>query len=91
MLNYFDTIKHPANYFRFIQPMAIGFIGYSTYRIFNSAVHNTITRVIVIVATIATFIAFKTPWVFPGLILISGIITNFSDKRIPQRAYRLSR
>jgi len=65
--------------------MAIGFIVYSTYRIFGIAVHNTITQVIMIGATVITFLAFKTPWVFPGLILVAGIATNFSDRRIPQK------
>lgn len=64
--------------------MAIGFIAYSTFRIFGVAVNNTITKVIMIVATLATFIAFKTPWIFPALIVAAGIATNFSDRRIPQ-------
>lgn len=74
-----------AGWFRFIQPMAIGFIGYSTYRLYNVAVHNTITNVIMVVAAIATLFLFKNPFVFPGLIVAAGIATNFSDKRIPQK------
>jgi chromate transporter len=49
------------------------------------AIHNPITWVILIIATIATFFAFKTPWVFPILIVCAGVATNFSDKRIPQK------
>jgi len=71
--------------FRFIQPMAIGFIAFSAFKIYKKAVNNTITTVIMILAAIATFIAFKTPWVFPLLMLLAGIVTNFSDKRIPQK------
>jgi chromate transporter len=74
-----------AGWFRFIQPMAIGFIAYSTYRLYNVAVHNTITNVIMIVAALMTFLFFRNPFVFPGLILAAGISTNFSDKRIPQK------
>lgn len=85
LLDYYEKIAHPASFFRFIQPMAIGFIAYSALRTFKIAVHNTITRVIVVIATVATFLAFKTPWVFPILIVIAGIATNFSDKRIPQK------
>ncbi|MBA4258990.1 MAG: chromate transporter [Chitinophaga sp.] len=85
LLDYYEKIAHPVAFFRFIQPMAIGFIAYSALRTFKIAVHNTITRVIVIIATVATFLAFKTPWVFPILIVIAGIATNFSDKRIPQK------
>lgn len=85
LLDYFADMGLNMDIFKFIQPMAIGFIAYSTFRIFNKAVHNTITTVIMIVATIATFAAFKTPWIFPALIVAGGIATNFSDKRIPQK------
>ena len=85
LLDYFADIQKKAAIFQFIQPMAIGFIAYSSFRTFGISIKNTITRVIMIVATIATFLAFKTPWVFPGLIIMAGIATNFSVKRIPQK------
>lgn len=85
LLDYFKDMGLQVEIFKFIQPMAIGFIAYSTFRIFNIAIQNTITRVIMILATIATFAAFKTPWIFPALILAGGIVTNFSDRRIPQK------
>lgn len=65
--------------------MAIGFISFSAFRLYKVAVHNTITRVIMVLAGLATFLFFKTPWVFPILIIAAGISTNFSDKRIPQK------
>jgi chromate transporter len=85
LLDYYNQLDYSTTYFRFIQPMAIGFIAYSTLRTFKVAIHNNITWVILVIATIATFFAFKTPWVFPILIVCAGIATNFSDKRIPQK------
>lgn len=85
LLEYFSMEHTRKDIFQFIQPMAIGFIAYSTFRIFGIAIHNTITRVIMVVATVATFVGFKTPWIFPALIIAAGIATNFSDKRIPQK------
>jgi len=85
LLDYFADIQKKAAIFQFIQPMAIGFIAYSSFKIFDISIKNTITRIIMIVATIATFLAFKTPWIFPGLIVLAGIATNFSVKRIPQK------
>ena len=84
LLDYFDDFGLSVSIFKFVMPMAIGFIAFSTFRIFGLSIHNTITRVILIVATIATFLAFKTPWIFPSLILAGGIATNFSNKRILQ-------
>ncbi|MEK7199237.1 MAG: chromate transporter, partial [Bacteroidota bacterium] len=77
LLNYFDDMGLGMDAFKFIQPMAIGFIVYSTFRIFGIAIHNTITQVIMITATVATFLAFKSPWIFPALIVAGGIATNF--------------
>jgi chromate transporter len=47
-------------------------------------VHNTITHCILLAATLATFFLFKTPWIFPVVIVLGGLITNLSSKRIPQ-------
>lgn len=85
LLEYFDDLGLKASVFKFVMPMAIGFIAFSTFRIFHLSIHNTITIVILIVATISTFLAFKTPWIFPTLILAGGIATNFSNKRIVQQ------
>lgn len=85
MLDYFDKMGLTVGVFKFVRPMAIGFIAYSTMRIFRVAITNTITRVIMLFALVATVLAFKSPWVFPALILAGGIATNFSDKRIPQK------
>jgi chromate transporter len=65
--------------------MAVGFIAFSAYRMIKVSIVNTITRVIMVVAAVATFLLFKTPWIFPVLIILAGVATNFSDKRIPQK------
>jgi hypothetical protein len=85
LLHYFNDTNQVVGAFKFIRPMAIGFIAYSAIKILNIAVHNTITRVILVVGAAATFLFFKTPWVFPALIVAAGIATNFSDKRIPEK------
>ena len=86
LLNYFDTQSINTQWLRFVQPMAIGFIAFSALKLYKISVTNTITRVILIITSFITFFAFKTPWVFPVLIIAGGIATNFSDKRIPQKA-----
>ena len=71
--------------FQFIQPMAIGFLAYASYKALQMCVTNLITRVIMFVALIVTYFLFKSPWVFPVLIILGGVATNFSDKRIPEK------
>ena len=70
--------------FQFIQSMAIGFLAFAGVRAFNISVNNVITKVIMLVSTICTFLLFKTPWIFPILIIVGGITTNFSNVRIPE-------
>jgi chromate transporter len=71
--------------FRFVGPMTVGFIAYAAYKAFKISIHNTITRVILAVSTVATFLLFKTPWIFPILIVLGGLVTNISSRRIPQK------
>ncbi|MEO7306240.1 MAG: chromate efflux transporter [Ferruginibacter sp.] len=71
--------------FQFIQPMAIGFLGYAAFKAYQMSIKNTITQIIMLVAIFATFLLFKTPWIIPALIICGGIATNFSDKRIPEK------
>lgn len=85
LLEYFDARSQSASMFRFIQPMAVGFLAFAATKSFKLAIHNTITRIILVVSAITTFLLFKSPWVFPILIGIGGFVTNLSDKRIPQK------
>ena len=68
---------------KFIQPMAIGFLAYAGIKAFKISITNRITQIIMLVTVIVTFFLFKIPWVFPLLIVLGGIVTNFSSKRIP--------
>jgi chromate transporter len=68
-----------------LQPMVIGFIASATYLLYKKAIHNTITIFIFILVAILTYIGFKTPWTIPILIVLAGVITNFSNKRIPNQ------
>ncbi len=85
LLDYFADNSISTKGLRFIQPMAIGFLAFSAYRLFKISINNTITTVVLIIATVFTFLYFKTPWVFPALMVAAGIATNFSHKRIPQK------
>jgi chromate transporter len=81
---YIDTKQMSLNIFKFIQPMAIGFLAFAAFRAYAVSIKNLMTYTIMLVALFVTFILFKTPWVFPILILLGGIVTNFSRKRIPR-------
>jgi chromate transporter len=71
--------------FQFIQPMAIGFLAYAAFKAYQISIKNTITQIIMLVALLATYLLFKTPWIIPVLIICGGIVTNFSSRRIPEK------
>ncbi|MEY4334261.1 MAG: hypothetical protein RLZZ196_3004, partial [Bacteroidota bacterium] len=66
-----------------LQPMSIGFIISAAILLFQKSVNNIITRWIFVLSVLITFFGFNTPWTIPLIIILSGLVTNFSDKRIP--------
>ena len=84
LMQYLKNEDLPMYIFRFVQPMAVGFIMFSAWRLFGISIKNRITKVILVVVSVATFLLFKSPWVFPVVIILAGVATNFSKVRIPQ-------
>ena len=84
VVRYIDTKHSGLNIFKFIQPMAVGFLAFAAYRVYKTSIRNLITYVIMLLSLFITFILFKTPWIFPILILMGGVVTNFSNKRYPR-------
>ncbi len=81
-LYYIDNQLFKEDIFRFIQPMAVGFLAYSAFQSYRIFIKHQATFFIMAGAIIVT-VFIKSPWVFPCLILVGGIISNFSNKRIP--------
>ena len=83
-VEYVNHKNGTADLFRFVEPMTVGFLAYAAWKAFRISIHNTITHFIMAVSAISTFLLFKTPWIFPIVIVLGGLITNISSKRIPQ-------
>lgn len=66
-----------------LQPMAVGFLASAGLLLYKKVIKSTITFSIFLATAIITYIGFKTPWTIPIVIVLAGIITNFSGKRIP--------
>lgn len=71
--------------FKFLQPMAVGFLIYAAWKAYKISVNNAITRIIMIIVALLIYIYFKSPWIFPIILVAAGLATNFSKKRIPQK------
>src|SRR5688572_1360456 len=84
LLHYIDKKALDADIFKFIAPMAAGFLLYGCFTAFPHAIRNTVTWIIMIVSTAVIYFLFKLPAVFPIVIILGGVVTNLSKKRIPQ-------
>lgn len=69
--------------FQYVPSMAVGFLVYASVKAFGVSVRNLITWIIMLLCVTTTYTFFKSPWVFPALIVLSGAATNVSKKRIP--------
>jgi len=85
LFRYIDQRHLSTTIFRFIQPMAVGFLVYAAAKSFKLSIHNPVTRAIMLVSVLATYLLFKQPWIFPVLIVLGGVVTNLSDKRVPEK------
>ena len=82
LLNYMDNASLQNDIFRFIKPMAVGFLAFATFRAFTLVAKNRVARLIMTMIMILTYYLFKSPFVFPGAILLGGLITNFTEKKV---------
>ena len=85
LLTAFPAKNYTGNLFKYIQPMAIGFLLFAVFRAYGISITNFITLIIMVLSMLFTYVFFKTPWVFPVLIVVGGIATSLSSKRIPEK------
>jgi chromate transporter len=76
LLGYLEENRKFANLFRFIQPMAVGFLAFASFRAFTLVIRNRLTRWIMVVSMLTTYFFFKSPWIFPIVIILGGLISS---------------
>lgn len=69
-------------FLRFVEPMAIGIVAFSSYRISRKVVTTKVGFVLMLVSAIASF-TLKSPYAFPVLIILGGLATTWKYKRQP--------
>lgn len=88
LLHYIDQRSINVDIFKYVPSLAVGFLAYASVMAFNVSIRNTITWAIMLAGTVLTYLFFKSPWIFPALIVLGGAVTNLSHKRIPQQETR---
>ena len=71
------TSKEGLHVFHFIQPMALGFLAFASFKTLR-LINQRSTRIILLICAIATYLFFKTPWIFPIIMIIGGFAGIFS-------------
>ncbi len=82
LIHYFNVKDIQTTLFTYVRPMSVGFIGYAATRMTQSGIKHTATWAIMIGSLIVAFWV-RAPLIFPVLLVLGGIISNFSNKRIP--------
>lgn len=72
----------PMNLFSYIVPMSVGFVFFAAAKMMQTSIKYIATASIMVGSLVATLFI-NSPWVFPALLLVSGILSNFSNNRIP--------
>ena len=69
-------------FMRFILPMVVGIVGFSAYRIAIKVVHTKLAFLLMVISAVASFVL-KSPFAFPTLILLGGLVTTINYKKQP--------
>ncbi len=72
-----------SNIFKYVPAVAVGFIIYAAYKIGRKVIKSSLTGMLFLLSGIAA-ILIRQAWIFPLLIILGGITTNFLGKSATQ-------
>jgi chromate transporter len=79
LLTHFDT-AFTARLVQFVQPVAVGFVAFSAYRIAEKVIHTKTSVALLVVAAMVAYF-FQRPGVLPLLLLAGGAVTTLRYRR----------
>ncbi|UOQ54256.1 chromate efflux transporter [Hymenobacter cellulosivorans] len=74
-----DQVAHVVQY---IQPIAVGFVAYSAYKIAEKVIHTKTSVALMVAASMLAY-RFQLPSVLPLLLIAGGVITTFRYRKMP--------
>jgi chromate transporter len=81
LIGYISNKDMGTNLFRFVQPMAVGFLAFAAFRAFTLVVRNKTARIIMVCSMLITYMFFNNPVIFPIVIVVGGLASNFTESR----------
>ncbi|MFY0605748.1 MAG: chromate efflux transporter [Cyclobacteriaceae bacterium] len=83
MVNVFQEMDISLSFLTYIQPIAVGIVAYSAYKITKSVVSTRTAFILMLISIVVAYI-FRTPWAFPIMLLLGGFVTAFKFKQLPE-------
>lgn len=83
VVTYLGRHDIPMNFMRFIQPIVVGLVAFSAYKISSKVVDTKVGIVLMVLSAIIVYF-FHSPWVLPVLLLSGAAVTAIRFKKHPQ-------
>lgn len=74
-----EKMNFSKDIFRYIGPMAVGFIIIAAYRIGSKVIKDEVSIILMLIGTVVTYY-YKAPWVFPAVLLLGGLVSIIRSK-----------
>lgn len=85
IITYINRKSLSMEFTRFIEPIAVGLIGYAAYMI-NTKVVKTQLGVVLMIASAVTAFYLRSPFLPPVLIVCGGLATTFNFTKLPRES-----
>lgn len=82
MVNIANDLLLSLDFLKFVQPMAVGIVAFSSYQIVRKVVKTNIGYLLMIISAVASYLL-KSPYAFPTLIILGGLATTWKYKQQP--------
>ena len=79
----FQELDISLNFLRFIQPMAVGIVAFSAYKISSKVVNTNVGFFLMILSAMGSFYM-PTPYLLPVFLLFGGLVTALNYKDHPR-------
>ncbi|MBJ6117501.1 chromate efflux transporter [Pontibacter sp. BT310] len=83
VISYLQENNISLHFLRIILPMAVGFVAYAAWKISAKVVNTKVAIMLMVVSAVLSYF-FRSPWVYPLLLIAGGAVTALRFKQHPQ-------
>jgi chromate transporter len=81
--SYMHEQKISLAFMRFVQPIAVGFVCYAAVKLTRLVIDSRTGIILMVLSTLAAYF-FRSPWVFPLVVVLGGLITSLNYHEHPE-------